>query len=107
MTAIQRAAESYETTGYKSEHHFRDVTKLITHGKGGQREIDDSIFTRYACSPDPSISQNQFSDLLGYGREYPSQLVNTLLRLLEEKKVTPEDLRSVRQPRMTTSSTGG
>jgi putative zinc finger/helix-turn-helix YgiT family protein len=56
-----------------------------------------------------SLSQDQFSDLLGCGkkslsrwengREYPSQLVNTLLRLLEGKKVTPEDLRSVRQPR--------
>ena len=57
-----------------------------------------------------SLSQDQLSDLLGCGkkslsrwengREYPSQLVNTLLRLIEEKKVTPEDLRSVRQPRM-------
>ncbi len=54
-------------------------------------------------------SQDQLSELLGCGkkslsrwengREYPSQSVNTLLRLLEEKKVTPEDLRSVRQPR--------
>jgi len=52
-----------------------------------------------------SLSQDQLSDLLGCGkkslsrwengREYPSQLVNTLHRLLEEKKVTPEDLRSV------------
>ncbi len=62
-----------------------------------------------------SLSQDQLSDLLGCGkkslsrwengREYPSQLVNTLLRLLEEKKVTPEDLRSVRQPRLTKSIT--
>ena len=59
-------------------------------------------------------SQDQLSDLLGCGkkslsrwengREYPSQLVNTLLRLLEEKKVTPEDLRAVRQPRQMTLS---
>jgi putative zinc finger/helix-turn-helix YgiT family protein len=57
------------------------------------------------------LSQDQLSDLLGCGkkslsrwengREYPSQLVNTLLRLLEEKKITQEDLRSVRQPRVT------
>ncbi|MCF7673825.1 MAG: type II toxin-antitoxin system MqsA family antitoxin [Akkermansiaceae bacterium] len=57
------------------------------------------------------VSQDQLSDLLGCGkkslsrwengREYPSQLVNTLLRLLETNKVTPEDLRSVRQPRLT------
>ena len=59
-----------------------------------------------------SLSQDQLSDLLGCGkkslsrwengREYPSQLVNTLLRLLEEKIVTPEDLRFVRGPRLST-----
>jgi DNA-binding transcriptional regulator YiaG len=57
------------------------------------------------------LSQDQLSDLLGCGKkslsrwenghEYPSQLVNTLLRLLEANKVTPNDLRSVRQPCLT------
>ena len=36
MTAIHRAIESCETTGYKSEHHFRGVTKLITLGSGNE-----------------------------------------------------------------------
>jgi DNA-binding transcriptional regulator YiaG len=54
------------------------------------------------------LSQDQLSDLLGCGkkslsrwengREYPSQLVNTLLRLLADDVITPDDLRTVRQP---------
>lgn len=54
------------------------------------------------------LSQDQLSDLLGCGKkslsrwenghEYPSQLVNTLLRLLAEDVITPDDLRAVRQP---------
>jgi transcriptional regulator with XRE-family HTH domain len=58
-----------------------------------------------------SLSQDQLSDLLGCGkkslsrwengREYPSPLVNTLLRLLQVNIVTPEDLSYVRGPRLT------
>ena len=54
------------------------------------------------------LSQDQLSELLGCGkkslsrwengREYPSQLVNTLLRLLADDIITPDDLRKVRQP---------
>lgn len=49
MTAIQRAMESCETTGYKSEHHFRGVTKMVALGSGAERRVEDFMLTRYAC----------------------------------------------------------
>lgn len=46
---IARAMESCESSGTLVSDHFREVTKMITAGKGAQRSVKDYLLTRYAC----------------------------------------------------------
>lgn len=49
MTAVQRAIDSCQTTGYEPENHFRGVTKMVPLGSGAERAVEDFMLTRYAC----------------------------------------------------------
>jgi DNA-damage-inducible protein D len=81
QTAIMRAIESCETTGYDPDNHFRGVTKMVKLGSGAQRQIEDFILTRYACY---LIAQN------GDPRKEPiafAQSYRILIRIKNKEKM--------------------
>ena len=49
FAVIHKAITSCKTSGYSPEHHFRNVTKMVSLGSGSERSVEDFMLTRYAC----------------------------------------------------------
>jgi len=48
-SVIKKARMACFNSGNRIEDHFVDVTDMIQIGKGGQREVDSVLLSRYAC----------------------------------------------------------
>ena len=68
---ISKAKDACNNAGEDESNHFPDVRKMISLGKGAEKEIDDILLTRYACyliaqngdsrKPEISFAQNYFA----------------------------------------------
>lgn len=86
--AISRAIESCNTSGVPVSNHFREVTKMITAGKGAQRPVKDYMLTRYACyliaqNGDPKKEEIAFAQGYFATQTRKQELIEERIALIE------------------------
>lgn len=94
---IEKATISCKNAGQCEENHFLGVTKQIDMPKGGVKEIDDIMLTRFACylvaqNGDPRKEQIAFAQsyfaIQTRKQELLEQRINELERIRARKKLT-------------------
>ncbi|MBN2019205.1 MAG: DNA damage-inducible protein D [Sedimentisphaerales bacterium] len=101
--SITKAIMSCEKSGNEPVHHFARARKMITLGKGGERDVDDYHLSRFACyliaqNGDPrkaEIANAQKYFAVQTRRQEVSDILAADMERLEMRKQASEDFRAL------------